>query len=96
MATWLSYVSKATGNQSIATGSIVLILLLVGLALIYKQNFQEPLKHVRIGLILVGVIVTVFSLLPSKSDITWLSLLITVIVLMEEGIGRWLFYRSRL
>jgi anaerobic dimethyl sulfoxide reductase subunit B len=96
MATLLPYVSKATGNQSIAIGSIVLVLLLAQLAIMYKQNFQDLLKNVRIGLILVGVIVAVIWLLLSNSDVTWLNLLLTLIVLMEEGIGRWLFYRSRL
>jgi DMSO reductase anchor subunit len=95
MAALLLHVSKATGNQSIAMNSIVIVLLLAQLALMYKQNFQDPLKYVRIGLILVGVIVTSIRLLPSNSDVTWLNLLITVIVLIEEGIGRWLFYRSR-
>jgi DMSO reductase anchor subunit len=95
MATLLSYTSEATGNQSIAMGSVVLMLLLAQLALMYKQNFQHPLKNVRIGLILVGVSLASIGLLPSHSGVSWLNLLITVVVLMEEGIGRWLFYRSR-
>ena len=95
MATLVSYGSEATANQSIAMGSVVLMLLLAQLALMYKQNFQNSPKNVRIGLILVGVIVTGIGLLPSHSGVTWLYLLITVIVLTEEGIGRWLFYRSR-
>ena len=95
MAALLSYISKATGYQLIAMGSLVLMLLFTQLAFMYKQNFQDPLKYVRIGLILVGVIVTSIGLIASNSDVLWLNLLITVIVLMEEGIGRWLFYRSR-
>jgi DMSO reductase anchor subunit len=88
MATLLSFESKTTG-------SIVLILLLAQFALIYKQKFHGPLKSVRVGLILLGVIVSVISFLPSNLDVTWLNLLITVIVLMEEGIGRWVFYQAR-
>jgi hypothetical protein len=96
MATLLAYATKATGNLSLATGSIILILLLAQLVLIYRQNFQVPLKNFRVGLILVGAIVAIISLLPSNSEVTWLNLFITLIVLMEEGIGRWLFYRSRI
>jgi anaerobic dimethyl sulfoxide reductase subunit B (iron-sulfur subunit) len=89
MATLLSYESKATG-------SIVLFLLLVQFVLIYKQNFPDPLKNIRVGLILVGVIVSVLCLLSSNLEVTWLNLLVTLIVVIEEGIGRWLFYRSRI
>jgi DMSO reductase anchor subunit len=95
MATLLSYAPEGMGNQSIAVESIVVMLLLAQLALMYKQNIQHPLKLVRIGLILVGVILTGIWLLPSNSGVSWLNLLITVVVLVEEGIGRWLFYRSR-
>lgn len=88
MATLLAY-------ESNAIGSIVLILLLAQFALIYRQVPQSPLHTIRIGLIFIGAIMSAISLLSSNVDITWLNLLITFLVVMEEGIGRWLFYRSR-
>jgi anaerobic dimethyl sulfoxide reductase subunit B (iron-sulfur subunit) len=88
MMTLLSYGSKAIY-------SIVLILLLGQLALIGKQFPRSPLHTIRSGFILIGVMVSAMGLLFINLDVTWLHLLITLIVLIEEGIGRWLFYRSR-
>jgi hypothetical protein len=88
MATLLAY-------ESNAIGSIVLVLLLGQFALIYRQVPQSPLHTIQIGLIFIGAIMSAISLLSSNVDITWLNLLITFLVVMEEGIGRWLFYRSR-
>jgi hypothetical protein len=76
--------------------SIILILLLGQLALIGKQVLQSPLHTLRSGFILIGVMMTAIGLLFTNLDVTWLNLLITLIVLIEEGIGRWLFYRSRI
>ena len=89
MMTLLSYESKAIYG-------IVLILLLGQLALIDKQVPQSPLHTIRSGFILIGVMMSTIGLLFTNLEVTWLNLLITLIVLIEEGIGRWLFYRSRL
>jgi anaerobic dimethyl sulfoxide reductase subunit B (iron-sulfur subunit) len=95
MATLLSYETEATGNQLIAMVSIVLILLLAQFALIHNQVPQSPLQAVRLGLILVGVIVSAIILFSFNLEVAWPNLLVTLIVVMEEGIGRWVFYRSR-
>jgi DMSO reductase iron-sulfur subunit len=87
MTTLLSYQSKSIG-------SIVFILLLGQLALISKQVPRSRLRTIRIELILLGVIVSAIGLLPTNLNVAWLNLLIALLVVLEEGIGRWLFYRS--
>jgi DMSO reductase anchor subunit len=37
----------------------------------------------------------VLSLLPFEWDRIWISALIFLVILAEEGVGRWLFYESR-
>jgi DMSO reductase anchor subunit len=96
MWTLLPYASKVTDDQFTTIGSIVLVLLLIQLALIHRQAFPGLLKNIRVGLIVIGVITIVTRLFSSNVDIIWLKLLIALIVVTEEGIGRWLFYRSRL
>lgn len=93
MAALLSY-EPIPGIQSIAIGILVLILLLVQLALIHKQIPRSLLQTIRVGLIVVGAIVSVLSLLFSSWSITWLTTMM-LIVLAEEGLGRWLFYQAR-
>jgi DMSO reductase anchor subunit len=83
-------------DESKATDSIVLILLLGQLALNYKQVPQSLLHTIRMGFILLAVIVSTISLLTSNSDITWLNLLMALIIVIEEGMGRWLFFRIRI
>jgi DMSO reductase anchor subunit len=82
--------------ESKVIGSIVLILLLGQLALIHKQVARSPLHTLRIRLILLGVIVSAIGLLLTNLNAAWLSLLFTLIVVIEEGLGRWLFYRARI
>jgi anaerobic dimethyl sulfoxide reductase subunit C (anchor subunit) len=88
MTTLLSYEAKAIL-------SIVLILLLIQLALIHGQVHSSPLHTLRIGLIILGVMVSAIGLLLTNLSVAWFNLLIAMLVVMEEGIGRWLFYRSR-
>lgn len=82
--------------ESKVIGSIVLILLLAQLALIYKQASPSSLQALRIALILLGGILSAIGLFFTTLDITRLNLLVTLLVVLEEGVGRWLFYRSRI
>jgi DMSO reductase anchor subunit len=97
----LAYESKFTGIQvssaqwMIFLGSI-LIFLFAELAMLTKRFFSNPLVRVRVRLILIGITVIAIGLLISKSHVFWISLLLFLIVLSEEVIGRWIFYASRL
>jgi hypothetical protein len=84
MAALLSY-------ESNVTGSAILILLFLQLLLMRKWLPRYPFHPIRVGLILAAMILSIISLsLPG----TWLSMLIFLTVLAEEGMGRWLFYQA--
>ncbi len=83
MATLLPYESKVSG-------SIILIALLLQLFLAYQWLTRYPFHGIRIGLIVMVMLLTFMSFfLPS----TVVSLLILLVVVMEESIGRWSFYQ---
>lgn len=75
-------------------GSGILILLVVQLTLMRRRNSKSPLSHIRTGLILIGVLLTIIAILYPPS-IFWLGTFIFLIVAIEEVLGRWLFYQSR-
>jgi DMSO reductase anchor subunit len=101
MAPLLAYESNATGihmrsSTWIAAGSSLFILLLTQAILMDKWTSRDALTHVRRGLIFVGMLLSAISLFKVQLDITWFSTLIFLIVLIEESVGRWLFYESRM
>jgi anaerobic dimethyl sulfoxide reductase subunit B (iron-sulfur subunit) len=73
----------------------MLILLPIQLLLIQKQFLRSLSQNIRIGLILIGIVLTVVDFLRSGSDVLWITILIFLVILLEEGVGRWLFYQSR-
>jgi anaerobic dimethyl sulfoxide reductase subunit C (anchor subunit) len=82
-------------TQWMVISSILCLLLFAQLALIYKRASQDLFHKIRVGLIFVGMAFAAVSLLISSSDRIWMSAFVFLIVLSEEGLGRWSFYRSR-
>ncbi len=89
-----SLMATLLAHESDLTGGIILVLLSLQLLLMHKWLPDYPLHHIRIGLIIVGMILTVMSFFPSGAAHTWVSMLIFLIVVTEESIGRWSFYRA--
>jgi len=82
--------------QRIMTEGVTLSLLVIQLLLMQKRTPSHPLLAIRRGLILIGIILTALGALSSAVQGVSVSLLTFLIVLAEEGIGRWLFYQSRM
>ena len=73
----------------------ILAFLLIQLALMHIHSSESLYRNIRIGLIILGTGVTIVNALKLSSNV-WLSVLIFLIIAMEEILGRWLFYKSRL
>jgi anaerobic dimethyl sulfoxide reductase subunit B (iron-sulfur subunit) len=86
---------QVSSDQWIMIGSIMIISLLTQLALMRKGSADSPFQAIRVGLIIVGIALIATGFLFTGLAL-WLSILVFLIVLAEEGLGRWLFYRSRL
>jgi len=78
----------------VINGSI-LTFLLIQLALMPKHSSESRYRSIRIGLIILGTGITIVNALELSSNV-WLSVLIFLFVAMEEMLGRWFFYKSRL
>ena len=96
MASLLSYESKMTGIQVpliqwIIINSSIAIFLLAQLGSMPKRAPDNRHQIIRIGLIFFGIVVTVVSVIQSYG-VGWL---VFSFVVIEEGLGRWMFYRSR-
>jgi anaerobic dimethyl sulfoxide reductase subunit C (anchor subunit) len=75
-------------------GTSVLLALLAQLAMLQKRTSDILFHNIRFWVILLGVVMTVAGIFyPASMD--WLGLPIFFAVLVEETLGRWLFYRSR-
>jgi DMSO reductase anchor subunit/ferredoxin len=100
MAPLLAYESSLTGihipsNLWIIIDVSILILLLVQLALRYEPSLSIGLPFLRIGLILVGMTVSLVALLSAAASLHPTYTILFLIIASEESLGRWLFYRSR-
>jgi DMSO reductase anchor subunit len=89
MAPLLTYETKMAG-------SIILLLLLAQLAFVYRRDSQELLYKIRVGLIAVGLALVAASFILSHVNTIWMSVFLFLSILAEEGLGRWIFYRSRM
>ncbi len=101
MGTVLAYESHWTGILISSLlwrqiGVAILILLGIQLALTGTSAFQGAVKNLRVWLILIGILATAAAFLLSTSWNMWASLSVLLIVLMEEVVGRWQFYASRI
>ncbi len=74
----------------------ILILSLLELALMNKRTLRGLLQKARIGLIVGAVLLAAFGFMGFSIGVAWFGVLIPLVVLVEEGLGRWLFYQSRL
>lgn len=96
MSPLLAYESKIIGIQIPAQGifcnGIILALLLVQLTLIPDKH--SICSKVRIGFLVSGMAWIILGVIYPLS-ISWLGLFIFVFVLVEEVLGRWLFYQAR-
>jgi anaerobic dimethyl sulfoxide reductase subunit B (iron-sulfur subunit) len=73
-------------------GGGIMLLLLIQLSL-RKEPFSNPaIEKIHMGSILAGMLLT---LAVFVSQVVWLIPWIFLIILIEEGLGRWLFYQSR-
>jgi anaerobic dimethyl sulfoxide reductase subunit B (iron-sulfur subunit) len=71
----------------------ILTLLLMQLVISYKRT-GDAAFHVRYGLIVVGGLLTFASILITANPL-WIYISIASVVILEEIIGRWLFYQNR-
>jgi DMSO reductase anchor subunit len=100
MVPLLAYESKMSGVQvlpgewtMIETG--IATLLLAQLALLGDRATNNPLQYARVMIILFGIALSTIGLLRLNLDVAWISGLLFLTVTLEEGWGRWLFYRTR-
>jgi len=99
MAPFLFYESGQTGIRTPSVqwtvmGLIMLTLLLVQFALMLRPAKLTSIQILRMGCILTGVALAAIAFY--LSDPAWIILLVSVAVIGEEILGRWLFYRSRM
>jgi anaerobic dimethyl sulfoxide reductase subunit C (anchor subunit) len=101
MVNVLLYESKLTGINPTPIsiewiGGITVVLLAseLGLWLSTKEKAHETVDRLRVGLIAVAIIgARIMSVVPNQFW-TWISIPIFLIVMVEEIIGRWLFYEA--
>jgi DMSO reductase anchor subunit len=97
----LLYESSITGihipsGQWTAVGLIVLVLLFSQLGIMHKVLGVTSLENARIGFILVGMALAVIVSFHPGNATALVGTLMSVLVISEEVLGRWAFYRSRL
>ena len=83
-------------SQWMKFGFSILAFLLAQLLLVKNRLNHAGWHNIRLGLIFIGIAMAAATSLLYSSSHIWTSLLIFLIIAMEEGIGRWLFYKSRL
>ena len=79
----------------IIANSLTLILLLLQLGLLDRESYRSPWRLIRTSLLSLGAILALMNSLRLFSDPVPASALLLLVVLVEETIGRWLFYRFR-
>jgi DMSO reductase anchor subunit len=76
------------------TANILLLFLLLAQLLLTQNRLKHQFLHlIHVGLITTGMFLTATSLLVSSSNVAWFLLLIFSVIMMEETLGRWLFYQ---
>jgi DMSO reductase anchor subunit len=99
MAVLLSYEPHVTGRQASSlqwtgTGICIVFCLLLQLALLPRSNRSNDLAQIRKGWIGMAILLEAgLSLAPAARG--WVSLLVFLIAIAEETLGRWSFYRAR-
>jgi DMSO reductase anchor subunit len=100
MAPVLSYEARMSGIPVplvfwMFIGCGILLCLVAQFSMMPKRTSDASYQAVRAGMIWLGVALTIVGFLYSWGA-NWLGLLLFFVVLIEEILGRWLFYRSRL
>jgi DMSO reductase anchor subunit len=101
IAALLAYEAKHASVQipsglSVLINGSMLILLLVQLGLMRRHAFDIGQQNARRSFIFCGVALTLSALLFPRLNAVLVNASVLIFVLAEEGLGRWLFYRSRL
>jgi anaerobic dimethyl sulfoxide reductase subunit B (iron-sulfur subunit) len=99
MSMLLSYEPRLTGSRASSlqwtiTGIGIAIFLLVQLALMQRSSASSDVYQIRRALIGFAIILSI-SLISLPATRGWVSLLVLLIALVEETMGRWSFYRAR-
>lgn len=95
-AAWRTGIHPSLSHLMGIGGSTALFLLAqAGLMLSAAPKFLAGINRTRIGLILAGLTATAAAVLLPPTGRVVASLAIFMLVLVEEGLGRGLFYRSR-
>ncbi|MFT3895539.1 MAG: dimethyl sulfoxide reductase anchor subunit [Anaerolineales bacterium] len=97
MSPLLAFESRITGIHIPAIQwtvfyGLAFVLFLAQLSLI-QERYSKPSK-VRIVLLVLGIALSAFGMVQSL-NVAWLGILIFLLALVEEGLGRWLFYQNR-
>jgi hypothetical protein len=74
-------------------GGSILVLLIIQSSLMRRRSI--PLEFVRVGLLLAGVMIIAIGLLQANLHVSGMNVSVFLCVLIEEVIGRWIFYQSR-
>ena len=98
MAPVLAYESAVSGiqvsGQRITISLLLITLLLAQLGLLLKESTHHHIKQVRIELLLIGIVFA--GAIFFQLSFIWINAILLVVILTEESLGRWLFYRSRI
>lgn len=101
MTPLLAFESSVTGVQVptsrwMIVGGCIFLLLLAQLIMMYTQPLSHTLQNARIVLLLAGIIISASGFFQSYWNMTWFGIVVFFIVAIEECVGRWLFYSTRL
>ncbi len=88
-------VAFGAGLGSVAIPLSVLLLLEVGIVVSTRNWFEKTANRIRLGLSGLAVVGALMSLFVVDPAGAWMMLPIFLLVVMEEVIGRWLFYEAR-
>lgn len=75
--------------------NLILILLLAEISLLNQNLCASPWRNIRSGLLSFGILLALIGNLQPSVEPALISILHVLVIMMEETIGRWLFYRSR-
>jgi DMSO reductase anchor subunit len=89
-----SLMAVLLSNGSDLTDFLLLTLLLAQLALMQKPSSRYSFHQIRTGLIITGMALTVINFLTGGITYVGLSILIFLMVVAEEAIGKWDFYQA--
>lgn len=84
-----------SSRQQMTNAGMLLILLLIQLLLMHRRSPRRAIHEIRVGLMFMGILLITGVGLPAGPHNGWVWLPIVLTVVIEEGIGRWLFYQSR-